>query len=653
MIGAIAVKQHKRSAFWAILGSFILAGLLVVGTHYALQFARLQDVKFKTHDAARGWAEHLQMHTPNLDQIFEIGQATPEQLPAIEMAETYGGVQGYSLFDVNGELVLSRGPAPNGISIDDRSALARDTARTGVMQTTFLTSQIGTGSTDIDAITRIPIADADGNIIGVAELCTHQADPLASITNVTSLVILGVPFLSAFAFLVPMLIMIRFRRRATAREVELANLARQDELTGLMNRSGIATKVRPIFAERRDPGEQIGILLVDLDNFKSINDIFGAPIADAFLCQTAERLLEIVGNSGFVGRMNGDEFIIILPTITREALRRYGAQIQSIIAQPLPISGQTVMCSACIGMHLSPMGQSLERALHAVDLALNQAINNGQGQSVEYVDALDKVTNRHNQIESYLRRVGFEQAVEVYFQPFVDATSGAISGFEALARLRDDEGAIISPDEFIPVAESTGLIHELGIVVLSKAISAAKQWPEHIYVSVNLSPVQFQNSGLADEIIAKMREAGLAPDRLELELTESLLLTDEEGVSAMLDQLRSAGLSIAMDDFGTGYSSLGYLWKYDFDKIKIDRSFLLGHDFEEGRYFDIIETIILLGHKLGMSVTVEGVETRKQVDILTKMSCDQFQGYYFARPLTEAQATAVVSSLCEPLQKTG
>ena len=652
MPGFIPNSQRDRSAFWAVTGTILLTCALMLGTWHALDYARLTEAKQTVRETASGWANQLINHTPDLEQILVTGQTTPIQQPALRMAETYGQVRGYTLFSPQGDVLIARGASPDFLPLDERVRLAQTVAQTGVMQTTLMRGSEGAAKGVLDSITRIPLFDDAGAVIGVAELCTHHLNLTSSIDTIAGLIVLAIPVVSAFAFLIPMLIMIRLRRKSKLREEELAVLSRQDNLTGLMNRSAIAAKCRPLFIDRRDPAEQIGILMIDLDNFKSVNDLFSPAIADAYLCQTAERLLNIVGTAGFVGRTNGDEFMIILPMITRAALRRITATVKSEIAEPVLIQNETVICSASIGSHLSPVGQAMDRALHAADLALNHAVESGHGQVVEFVDALDRVTSRHNQIESYLRRSGFEELVDVYFQPFVDAKSGQIVGFEALARMRDEDGNVVRPDEFIPVAESTGLIHELGIVVLRKAMRAAKKWPSALYVSVNLSTVQFQDPELANRIIKEMDKVGLQPERLELELTESLLLCDGDDVMTMLQRLQNAGIHIAMDDFGTGYSSLGYLWKYNFDKIKIDRSFLLGHDFEQSRYFDIIETIILLGHKLGMSVTVEGVETRKQVDALTEMACDQFQGFYFSRPLTQAQTDAVVRSLYAPLQQT-
>ncbi|MEY1554923.1 putative bifunctional diguanylate cyclase/phosphodiesterase [Yoonia sp. R2331] len=651
MLPATAAKNSDRKVFWAVLGTVALAGLLVVGTYYALQLAREHELRAKAQSDVRAWGEHLVDHTPGLPGLLAGQPASPAQQSAFHMAHSYGGVQGFSLFSLDGTQIVGHGNMPQRLTEQATLDAVQQAAANGTLHIWFEDVPDTSLHNVVDSVAILPLFADDGTQIGVAKQRTRHTSTAVSLSTVTGLVVMGVPILSAFAFLLPMLITIRITRKAKLREQELANLSRQDALTGLMNRNGIAGKIRPLFADRRDPAEQIGIILVDLDNFKAVNDIYSPAVADAYLCETANRLLRIAGAAGFVGRMNGDEFMLVLPTTTREALRRCADEVQHAIAAPCPIDGQQVQCTACIGLHLSPVGQPVDRALHAADLALNKAISDGYGQTVEYVDALDQVTGRHNQIESYLRSVGFDHAVEVYFQPFVDAETGQVNGFEALARLRDEQGNIVGPDEFIPVAESTGMIHELGKVVLRKAMRAARKWPAPIYISVNLSPVQFQNSNLANDIIADLDRIGLAPERLELELTESLLLQDEEGVSAVLQRLRHAGISVAMDDFGTGYSSLGYLWKYHFNKLKIDKSFLSGHDFEEGRYFDIIETIILLGHKLGMSVTVEGVETRRQVEVLTAMSCDQFQGFYFARPLTLEQANAVVQSLYAPIPK--
>ncbi len=645
------VNVTDRKVYWAVVVTILLAALLVAGTNYALQAARVHDNRLKAQEMAQGWRQHFTHHASEFASLLERGEAGPEQAMALGMLREYGETVGISLFSNAGELVVSEGDVSDIAMTPGRLNQLQNLAAEDPMQTSVVGEREIDGAPGVAFISRFALSNEDGERLGAVELHTQQVTPVLSLANVTGIVALGVPLVSAFAFLLPMLIMIRINRKARLREMELANLSRQDALTGLMNRNGVGTKIRPLFAERRDPAEQIGIILIDLDNFKSINDVFSPAIGDAYLSETANRLLQTVRMSGFVGRMSGDEFIVVLPTITRKALRRFGEDLQHAIAEPVEIDGQTVICSACVGMHLSPVGEPVDRAFHAADVALNKAVSEGQGRTVEYFDALDQVTSRHNYIESYIRRVGFEKSIEVYYQPFVCVKTGHIVGFEALARMRDDEGQIIGPDDFIPVAESTGMIHELGMIVLRKAMRCAKKWPNHLYVSVNLSSVQFRNKELANEIVAEVDKLGLAPERLELELTESLLLSDEEGVSVMLRRLRDAGISIAMDDFGTGYSSLGYLWKYNFDKLKIDKSFLMGHDFEEERYFDIIETIILLGHKLGMSVTVEGVETRKQVDILTEMCCDQFQGYYFAKPLTELQVLALVNELCLPIAK--
>ena len=651
MIAAISRIIRERQSLLAVLVTLLLALFLVYGTNFALQSARAYDLRKSVADSAMALVEQLIANTPDHQTIFETGQVSDNQLAAIQRSAAHGHVYGIGLFAADGTTIKTYDAAAGHVEQHEVEDELLEVIRNRTAKTLVLNQAHRGHQGEFDAATYYPVFNAGGRVIGVVLMIVHHGDLDMPLNNFAGLALLAVPIICSFAFLIPALIMIRISRVAKLREAALSASILHDSLTGLMNRSAISGKARGLFADRRDPTEQIGILMIDLDNFKAVNDLNSHAVADLYLSQTGRRLLDVVGDAGFVARTNGDEFMIILPTITKEALERTTEQVRNAISAPALINGQTVICTAAIGYHLSPVGQSMDRALHAADLALKSATANGHGQTVEYVESLDRVATRHNQIETYLRHVGFERALEIHYQPFVDVGTGSVVGFEALARLRGEDGTMIRPDEFIPVAEGCGLIHDLGMVALRKAMRAAKRWPSALYVSVNLSPVQLQDPDLAEKIIDEMRKAGLPPERLELELTESMLLGDEDGVSRILKRLQTAGIRIAMDDFGTGYSSLGYLWKYNFDKIKIDRSFLLGHDFEQTRYFDIIETIILLGHKLGMSVTIEGVETHKQVEVLTEMACDQFQGFYFARPLTEAQATAVVQSLTSPLTR--
>ncbi len=638
-------RALPRPVMLTITGTLILALVLVVGVHHVLMLARGYDAREDALRYATDWSQHMVSHTPDIADAFANGPTTADQLSAIEMADSMEGVIRFSMFSPDGDLAYTT--APDVVFPDDPAARAEVLAVVAA-RAPVVSIHANGEAPDVEsafACSYLPISDEDGQIIGVIRLITYRATPTVSFNSAMDFISVAIPLVCALAFLVPMLIVMRMLDRTRRKDQDLLRLSYSDPLTGTLNRAGLLSKAKRIFDERRDPSQQVGVFHLDIDDFKSINEGFGTHVGDEYLQHLADHLCKLVGDSGFVGRIGGDEFLILTPGTTGEGLRRLGIEILATAKRSLTFEDCTLTVSFSIGMHLSPMGEALDRALRSADLALLHAKQSGRNQVQQYFDALDQANNRGRNIEACLRRAIDENSLEIHYQPFVDSKTGQVAGFEALLRLRGDDNGLISPEDFIPVAERTGLIHDVGLQTLEKAMRTATGWPDHIYVSVNLSPVQFQKPDLPDRIFALINKVGLAPERLDLEMTESLLLTDEAGVSEKLARFQAHGIRIAMDDFGTGYSSLGYLWKYNFNKIKIDRSFLQGHDFDQKRYRDIIETIVLLGHKLGMEVTVEGVETQTQTDFLIEMGCDQFQGFFFSRPMPADQTAAVIAQL--------
>ena len=374
------------------------------------------------------------------------------------------------------------------------------------------------------------------------------------------------------------------------------------------------------------------MLYIDIDEFKSINDSLGHMIGDQLLKSVAARLKECVGTSDFVARLGGDEFAIVQtavknPTEVVELVRRTFEAIRA----PYDCLGHQVTSDASIGIALAPQdGIDLDQILKNADMAMYAAKSAGRRTWRFFEPAMDAHVRERRLLETNLRKAIAEQALEVYYQPCVSLENNAITGCEALVRWRHPERGMISPAEFIPIAEETGLINQLGEWVLATACAEAAGWPDDVRLAVNVSPVQFRSGTLALKIVTALAASGLAASRLELEITEAVLIRDDEAALEILHQLRSLGVRIALDDFGTGYSSLSYLQRFPFDKIKIDRCFV--NDLAEQDGSSIVQAVVNIAAARQMTTTAEGVETSEQRDLLRSLGCTEMQGYLFSAP---------------------
>lgn len=419
-------------------------------------------------------------------------------------------------------------------------------------------------------------------------------------------------------------------RRAAER---LAYLAEHDTLTGLPNRTAFARRLAEAASEASQ-ARGFAVLTIDLDRFKEINDTLGHPFGDRILKAAAERLRAAIGEGHEVTRLGGDEFAVIQQGVTdpRDA-GALAARIIDTLGEPFRFDGHTVVAGASIGISLAPRdGTSGEELLKLSDVALYRAKAESRGSYRFFEPGMDALMQERRALEADLR-VGIQQGqFEVHYQPLLDLATGAITCFEALVRWQHPTRGLMLPAEFIPIAEESNLIIPIGEWVLRQACRDAAAWPESIKVAVNLSPAQFKRGDLIAVTVSALTSAGLDPQRLELEITESVLLHDEAWVRSLLDRLSALGVRIAMDDFGTGYSSLSYLRSFPFAKIKIDRSFVeeLGGEAES---LAIVQATIQLSRKLGMETTAEGVETTEQLDILTAEGCTHAQGFHISRPV--------------------
>ncbi|UQR61931.1 EAL domain-containing protein [Bradyrhizobium sp. C-145] len=426
----------------------------------------------------------------------------------------------------------------------------------------------------------------------------------------------------------------RNSRRLSVANRRVLELAQTDILTGLPNRAFFLARLDELNGRLKDDGPTFSILMLDLDRFKNVNDSLGHGAGDALLRQVAQRLKSAVRASDVLARLGGDEFAIIQERCQdqRACSTELAGRIAKLVAEPFLLPGHRVEIGTSIGIAIAPdHGSDQEQLLKKADLALYRSKSAGRNCFTIYDEAMSAELEARNTLEGDLRDAIAQYQLEVHYQPFVDALSGARRGFEALVRWRHPTRGLIPPDQFISLAEETGLIVPLGEFVLRRACADAANWPPDLMVAVNLSPIQFKEAELFEMISAALADSGLPPQRLEIEITESVLLERGTENHAFMERLKHLGIELALDDFGTGYSSLSYLTAFPFDKIKIDKSFIrnLTH---QPRSSAIISSIVTLARGLDMSVTAEGVETREEFERLKALGVNFAQGYLFGRP---------------------
>ena len=423
----------------------------------------------------------------------------------------------------------------------------------------------------------------------------------------------------------------------------IAHLARFDPLTGLANRSLLRERLEDALARATRTRTGCALLFVDLDRFKLVNDTLGHLAGDRLLREVATRLRQAMGAEACIGRLGGDEFAIVLPESSLARAETASRAIVATLSRQFEVDGAPVSIGASVGFAIGPGdGATVDVLLRSADLALYEVKTTGRGAACRFVPAIKDKADERRAMEADLRGALAAGQLRLAYQPVVDADDEGIVGFEALLRWHHPVLGLIPPLKFIPVAEETGLIVEIGAWVIGEACRQAAEWPDHIRVAVNLSPVQFDDPALAKIVRGALVDNGIAPDRLELEITESLFLNERASTVAMLAELKAIGIRFALDDFGTGYSSLGYLQKIAFSRIKIDRSFVQHATVPSGEAVAIIQAIVALATSLGMQTTAEGTETREEFEVIRGLGCLQVQGYLFGRPMAADEATALV-----------
>jgi diguanylate cyclase (GGDEF)-like protein len=423
----------------------------------------------------------------------------------------------------------------------------------------------------------------------------------------------------------------------------------RDGLTGLAGRVELGSRLAEQLARAARGGETFALLCMDLDRFKAVNDTLGHPMGDALLRRVADRLVKAARREDLVARLGGDEFAILqVGSGQPEAAEALATRLVDLLSRPYLIDGAMLNIGVSVGVALAPAdGDGPDALLKNADLALYRAKEDGRGVFRFFEPGMDARIQARRSLEIDLRRALALREFELAYQPQVNAETGQVTGFEALIRWRHPERGMVSPADFIPLAEEIGLIGPIGEWVLRTACLEAAKWPQTISLAVNLSPVQFRASKLVGTVTSALAQSGLAADRLELEITEGALLDDTTAVIKVLNTLRELGVRISMDDFGTGYSSLSYLQKFPFSKIKIDQSFIRQME-DSSDSGAIVRAVIALGRSLGIKTSAEGVETEAQLQRIRAEGCTEIQGYFTGRPMSAADAARLATSSKPP-----
>lgn len=433
-------------------------------------------------------------------------------------------------------------------------------------------------------------------------------------------------------------------QRESSEKIEY--LARYDTLTSLPNRLMLTEALGDALEYAEHWRTRCALLMIDLDRFKAVNDSLGHMTGDKLLAQVSSRLQALMGDNAFVGRLGGDEFAIVIRDASDlEYLRSLAGRVITSLSEPYQVDHHTLYVGASVGSAIGPRdGKTVEEIMRNADLALYRAKDIGGGEHCRFEPVLHASAEERRQLEASLRKaLGLDEFV-LHYQPVVDARSENIVSFEALVRWNSSEHGFVSPGKFIPLAEDTRLIVPIGRWVLRQACFEARNWPDHVKVNVNVSPEQLLEPDFHQEVVDTLAATGLRPERLEIEVTESIFLRDASVARNALEQAMALGCSIALDDFGTGYSSLGYLRKLRFSTIKVDRTFVQGASQGANESLAIINAVVAMAKSLDMTTTAEGVESVEEAELIRNLGCDKIQGFYFGRPMANEDARRLFDS---------
>jgi diguanylate cyclase (GGDEF)-like protein len=633
-----------KMSIWRNIGVLVVVfGILVGGTWAAVKIATDHLLYQNATTAASGWARYLADNVDDLRQIASGEQPSTASMAFFHGARKTGQVFRYEIFNREGysQLVSDH----DKIALVEVSEYSADAARSVATAQPVVAVKEGK-SADFPpffAQAFIPVF-ADNRPIAVVAAYVDQTEQRDNFYHTFLIEAVGLCLITGMAFIVPAIAWYRRTKEKQVADRRIRFLAHHDALTGLANRAYLIEKMSLSLATLSSYGGGLAVHFLDFDYFKNVNDTLGHEAGDFLLKTIAERLQAATRSDDVIARLGGDEFVVVQSDVLiKEQVETFAHRLTVALAPPIHFKKHEIVTTASIGIAIAPAdGQTPERLLKSADLALYKAKADGRNCIRFFSPEMDAELLARIELERIIRDAVLHDRFELHYQPLFEMSDRRLIGFEALIRLLKEDGTLIPPLEFIPVAEEMRLIDKIGAWVLREACRTAATWPEHLTVAVNLSPAQFAAGSISNIVAAALKEAGLAAHRLELEITETLLLGNSEAIMAELSTLKAMGVAIVMDDFGTGYSSLSYLWRFPFDKIKIDRSFMQGFDGSGRDAETVVKTIIALGRELHMRVTVEGVETPKQAAFLDKADGDQAQGFFFGRPIPASEIAASI-----------
>jgi len=638
----------RQSSGDRVLGiASIFAGIIVVAATVGIVFVGAERLlRSDTEAAAVKWAENALANAPDFDAVLAGEPPSARSLEFLDAALRGGDIFRFKIYDAEGRLLEVSDDLVAGGS--DRAALGGqriDLAPPVLAGKVYSEARKGTppGRPEFYTEAFVPIVDQQGDIRGVIDIFVDNTQRRALYLQWLAGILGALLIIAAMGFAVPATSLWFRTRQKRVAEQHLRFLAQHDTLTGLANRTRFLENLTEAIESHAEDGRQLALHFVDLDRFKEINNAFGHAEGDAYLRDIAERLSKLVDRPEYLGRLGSDEFAVIQPELSgAKHAEIYAERICNALTDTYEINGYEIVSTASAGVAVAPQhGTSAAQLLRSADVALHQVKLASSAAIGIYTADLDDQLKRRLTLQTELRKAFENDWFSLHYQPQYNLKTRRLTGFEALLRMEHPDHGFISPAEFVPVAEEIGLIVPLGEWILYEACRTAVTWPDHIALSVNLSPAQFRHGDMPEIVENVLRQTQFPARRLAIEITEGLLMESSQSVLDQLQSIRELGVALAMDDFGTGYSSLSYLWQFSFDTIKIDRSFIhaLGSGFNVE---SLLRSIINIGESLDLRVVAEGVENVEQAHFLMANSCRHVQGFLFGRPVPEDNVLPIV-----------
>jgi diguanylate cyclase (GGDEF)-like protein len=635
-------------------GIAVLVAVLAVlagGTWLAVTVTTKQLMNSEAMSTARDWAHYLAKNVSDLENIASGEQPSAASMAFFQGTRHAGQVFRYVIYNREGysQLISERDRiAP--VDLSEFNADAALAASSGQSIVNVHEAQAGEGPA-IFARAYVP-AMTHNHVVAVVAAYVDETEQSAVYRKSALLSAVTIWVLAGLSFGIPAIAWYHRTKEKQQADRRIQFLAHHDVLTGLANRAQLAERIESALATRQDTGRTVAVHFIDIDHFKEVNDTLGHDGGDYLLRCIGQRLRGLmIRSEDFVARLGGDEFVIVQTGIFGpDQTEPFAHRIATVLAAPISFKNHEITPSVTIGVAIAPIGgMTPDQLLKSADLALYNGKSAGRNCVRNFTPEMEEALKTRIVLEKTVRDAIGNGNLDLHYQPIYEVSRKQLVGFEALVRLPGPNGTLISPAVFIPITEEIHLTSKVSAWVLREACKTATTWPDHLTVAVNLSPADFATSAIVDTVADALEESGLEPHRLELEITETLLLGNNEQTLDDLKELKAMGIAIVMDDFGTGYSSLSYLWKFPFDKIKIDRSFMENFKKAGGDVKTVVKAVIALAREMRMRVTIEGVENASQVDFLYETDADQVQGFYFGKPAPAARiATDVLTRKISP-----